>query len=77
MELFSWKRFPFHKGSLSPTPFEGSHAWNIFAPKWLREFLPCFPKFAFLKAGVSDSYTVAHTGGGERGGEVIIKGPSI
>ena len=52
---------------LSPTPFEGSHAWNIFATKWLREFLLCFPKFAFLKAGVSDSYTVAHTGDGEGG----------
>ena len=60
---------------LSPTPFEGSHAWNIFATKWLREFLPCFPKFAFLKAGVSDPCTVAHTG--VEGGKVIIKGPSI
>ena len=32
------------------TPFEGSHAQNIFAPNGLESFCPCIPQFAFLKA---------------------------
>ena len=31
------------------TPFEGSHARNIFAPNGLESFCPCIPEFAFLK----------------------------
>ena len=32
------------------TPFEGSHAQNIFAPNGLESFCPRIPQFAFLKA---------------------------